>query len=91
MDIQCRKLIGFLNARSKTIKIGKGWRIIVKYVLPVVIFLIAIGGLSNMIRAGSSDQLIVIVILSAMLLISCLIFTVLPPKNPDWDHVDERI
>lgn len=80
------KLIGFLNARSKTIKIGKGWLIIVKYVLPVVIFLIAIGGLSNMIRAGSSDQLIVIVILSAMLLISCLIFTVLPPKNPDWGH-----
>lgn len=88
MDIQCRKLIGFLNARSKTIKIGKGWLIIVKYVLPVVIFLIAIGGLSNMIRVGSSDQLIVIVILSAMLLISCLIFTVLPPKNPDWDNVD---
>lgn len=88
MDIQCRKLIGFLNARSKTIKIGKGWLIIVKYVLPVVIFLIPIGGLSNMIRAGSSDQLIVIVILSAMLLISCLIFTVLPPKNPDWDNVD---
>lgn len=88
MDIQCRKLIGFLNARSKTIKIGKGWLIIVKYVLPVVIFLIAIGGLSNMIMAGSSDQLIVIVILSAMLLISCLIFTVLPPKNPDWDNVD---
>ena len=78
MDIQCRKLIGFLNARSKTIKIGKGWLIIVKYVLPVVIFLIAIGGLSNMIRAGSSDQLIVIVILSAMLLISLFFHLKIP-------------
>jgi len=84
-------LIGFLNARSKTIKLGRGWLAIVKYVLPIVIFIIWIGGLLEIINNGTFDQVIITVILSAILLVSCIAFTILPAKDPEWDDVDERV
>lgn len=84
-------LIGFLNARSKTIKLGRGWLAIVKYVLPIVIFIIWAGGLLEIINNGTFDQVIITVILSAILLVSCIAFTILPAKDPEWDDVDERV
>lgn len=88
---KAERLIEFLNARSKTIKIGKWWIAIVKYILPIVISVIWIGGLMEIIQNGTFEQLIVTVILAAILLVSCLIFTILPAKDPDWDKIDERV
>ena len=88
---KAERLIEFLNARSKTIKIGKWWIAIVKYILPIVISVIWIGGLMEIMRNGTFEQLIVTVILAAILLVSCLIFTILPAKDPDWDKIDERV
>jgi NSS family neurotransmitter:Na+ symporter len=52
------KLIGFLNARSKTIKLGKWWLVIVKFILPIFIAVVWIGGMIDVINNSTSDQLI---------------------------------
>ena len=88
---KAEKLIDFLNSRSKTIKLGKWWLVIVKFVLPIFIAIVWIGGMIDVIKTSTSDQLIFTVIVAAILLIATLIFTILPAKNPDWDNIEERV
>ena len=85
------KLMGFLNARSRTLKLGKGWLIIVRFVLPIVVAIIWLGGLSEILNNGSIDQLMVTMVSAVILLVSCLMASLLPARNPDWDNVEERI
>ena len=88
---KAERLIDFLNSRSKTIKLGKWWLVIVKFVLPIFIAIVWIGGMIDVIKTSTSDQLIFTVIVAAILLIATLIFTILPAKNPDWDNIEERV
>ena len=88
---KAEKLIDFLNSRSKTIKLGKWWLVIVKYILPIFVTIIWIGGMVDVIRTSTHDQIIFTVLSAALLLIVTLIFTVRPAKNPDWDNVEERV
>lgn len=85
------KLIDFLNSRSKTIKLGKWWIVIVKYILPIVISVIWIGGMIDVVNNASVDQLNFTIASAIMLLIATLVFTLLPAKSDDWDNADERI
>ena len=85
------KLINFLNSRSKTIKLGKWWLMIVKYILPIFVTIVWIGGMVDVINNGTNDQLIFTIISAAILLIVTLIFTILPAKTPDWDETEERV
>ncbi len=85
------KLIDFLNARSKTLKLGKWWLVVVRYILPIVVTIIWIGGMVDVINNGTFEQLIFTVISAAILLIATLVFTVLPAKNPDWDNAEDRV
>ena len=85
------KLIDFLNKKSRTIKLGKWWILIVKYILPIFIAVVWIGGLYDVIINGTFDQLIFTLISAAVLLIVTLIFTILPAKDPDWDNADEVV
>ena len=85
------KLIDFLNKRTKTIKVGGWWIVIVKYVLPIFLAIVWIGGMYDVISAGTFDQLVFTVISAVLLLGATLIFTVLPAKNPDWDKTEERV
>lgn len=88
---KAEKLVDFLNARSKTIKLGKWWLLIVKYILPIFISIVWIGGMIDVINTATFDQLIFTLITAAILLIMTLVFTVLPSKNPDWDNAEERV
>lgn len=88
---KAEKLVDFMNARSKTLKLGKWWLVIVKYVLPIFIAIIWIGGLIDVINAGTFDQLVFTAIAAAILLIATLVFTLLPAKNPDWEKAEERV
>ena len=88
---KAEKLIDFLNSRSKTIKLGKWWLVIVKYILPIVVAIIWIGGMVDVFHSSTHDQIIFTVLSAALLLIVTLIFTVRPAKNPDWDNVEERV
>lgn len=88
---KAERLIDFLNSRSKTIKLGSWWLVVVKYILPIFIAIIWIGGLIDVINAGTFDQLVFTAISAAILLIATLIFTVLPAKNPEWENAEERV
>lgn len=88
---KAEKLIDFMNSRSKTIKLGNWWLVVVKYVLPIFIAIIWIGGLIDVINAGTFNQLVFTAISAAILLIATLVFTLLPAKNPDWENAEERV
>ena len=88
---KAEKLIGFLNERSKTIKLSKLWLTIVKYILPIFIAIVWIGGLVDVIVNESTQQLFFMIICAVVLVGLSLIFTLLPDKNPDWNDVDERV
>ena len=88
---KAEKLIDFLNSRSKTIKLGKWWVIIVKYILPIFILIVWIGGMMDVIKSSTFEQLVFTVISAAVLLIGTLVLTILPAKNPDWENHEERI
>ena len=88
---KAERLIDFLNSRSKTIKLGSWWLVVVKYVLPIFIAIIWIGGLIDVINAGTFDQLVFTAISAAILLIATLVFTLLPAKNPEWENAEERV
>ena len=88
---KAEKLIDFLNSKSKSLKLGKWWLLVVKFVLPIFVAIVWIGGMFDVINNGTTDQLIFTVISAAILLIATLIFTVLPAKNPDWDKAEERV
>ena len=88
---KAEKLIDFMNSRSKTIKLGNWWLVVVKYALPIFIAIIWIGGLIDVINAGTFNQLVFTAITAAILLIATLVFTLLPAKNPDWENAEERV
>ena len=88
---KAERLIDFLNSRSKTIKLGSWWLVVVKYILPIFIAIIWIGGLIDVINAGTFDQLVFTAISAAILLIATLVFTLLPAKNPEWENTEERV
>ncbi|MBR2558073.1 MAG: sodium-dependent transporter [Methanobrevibacter sp.] len=89
--LKAEKLVDFLNSRSRTIKLGKWWLIIVKYVLPIVISIIWIGGMFDVASSGSFDQLNFTIVSAILLFGATLVFTLLPSKNEDWENVEDRV
>lgn len=85
------KLIDFLNSRSKTIKLGKWWLVIVKYILPIFITIVWIGGMIDVVNNATFEQLVFTVISAVLLLVATFIFTHLPAKTDDWDNAEERV
>ena len=88
---KCENIIPVLNERSKTIKLCKWWTVIVKFILPIFIAIVWIGGVLDTINSGSNDQLIVFGILTVILLALTVIFTKLPATNKDWDETEYRL
>ena len=85
------RLVDFLNSRSKTIKLGKWWLIIVKYILPIFISIVWIGGMIDVINSSSPDQMIFTLASAILLLGASLVFTLLPAKTDDWNETEERV
>ena len=88
---KAEKLIDFLNERTKTIKVGKWWVVIVKYILPIFITIIWIGGMYDVIRNSTPEQMIFTAIIAVILLGTTLVLTLMPAKNKDWAKADERV
>ena len=84
-------LVEFLNSKSKTIKLGKWWLLIVKYILPIFISIVWIGGLIDVINNAFINQINFTIVSAIILLAVILFFTVRPNKNPDGGNVEERI
>ena len=88
---KAERLIDFLNSRSKTIKLGKWWLIIVKYVLPIFITIVWVGGMFDVVANASIEQLNFTIVSAILLLGATLIFTLLSAKSDDWDEIEERV
>ena len=85
---KAENIIPKLNAKSKSIKLGKWWLVVVKYVLPIFIAIVWVGGI---ISSGSMLELAILAILTIILLGATFIFTKLPAKSGEWDEVKQRL
>ncbi|WP_407414721.1 sodium-dependent transporter [Methanobrevibacter sp.] len=88
---KAERLIDFLNSRSKTFKLGKWWLIHVKYIIPVILIVIWVGGLYELLSIKTTESVIIIIVLALITIISSLIFTKRPAKTKDWFETEERI
>ena len=88
---KCEDIIPNLNARSKTLKLGKWWVMIVKYILPIFIAIVWIGGVLDVISNGSYEQLICFGILTVIIVGATALFTKMPAKNENWDETENRL
>ena len=87
---KAEKLLDFLNRNSKSIKLGKTWLIIVKYILPIVLSIVWIGGMIDILSTANFETIIFIIGLTILLLGSTALLTLLPAKSPDWNETEER-
>jgi len=85
------KTMKTLNERSKTIKIGTWWIVIVKYILPLFILVIWVGGIIDIIKNGSVPQTIVFILMTLLIGGFTVMFTLLKPTNEEWDEAEDRL
>lgn len=76
-------LIETLNKHS-TIKVGKLWKIVIKYILPVCIFGLWVQGIYSTLLTADDISLIIMIILAAVLIAGSIILTILPAKNKNF-------
>ena len=88
---KAEKLIEFLNQRSRALKLGKWGLVVVKYVLPIVVTIVWIGGMIEVMNTCTFEQLIFTIITAALLLVTTLILTILPVKNEEWNNAEDRV
>ena len=88
---KAENIIPKLNAKSKSIKLGKWWLVVVKYVLPIFIAIVWVGGILEVISSGSMLELAILAILTVILLGATFIFTKLPAKSGEWNEVKQRL
>jgi NSS family neurotransmitter:Na+ symporter len=80
------KLIPIFNNKSK-FKIGKWWTVIIKFILPLTIIFILVGGLGSIINNGKTMDITVEIIISAIFIITPLILTIIPCKNREFKRI----
>ena len=76
-------LIETLNEYS-TIKMGKTWKIVIKYILPICIFGLWIEGIYSTLTTSDMISISIMLILTAVLIIIPVVFTKLSAKNKDF-------
>ncbi len=82
------KLIETLNKDSK-IKVGKTWKAIIKFILPICIAILWIQGVYSTITSSDSLSLTIMGILTVILIVLPIIFAKIPAKNKDYYAVDK--
>jgi len=88
---KAEKLINFLNNKSKTFKLGKGWLFHVKYIIPILLTVIWVGGLLDLFEMKTKETILIQTILLILLITTSIIFTLLPAKTETWFETKERI
>ncbi len=83
------ELIKTLNENS-TIKMGKTWKIVIKFILPIFIFVLWAQGVYSTISTGDIISISIMAILTAVLIILPIIFTKLMPKDEDYYEMENR-
>ena len=80
-------LIETLNNNS-TIKVGKTWKIVIKYILPVCIGGLWIQGVYSTVTTADSLSTTIMIILTIVLIVVPIIFAKLPAINKDYYNVE---
>jgi len=86
-----KKTIKTLNQRSKSLKVGTWWLVIIGFILPICIFIFWLSGLIDIIKAGSLDKTIVFIITTVIMVAISAVFTVLKPTNKLWNEAENRL
>ena len=74
------KVMPALNELS-TIKVGKTWKFILKYVLPILLIIVWLFGVAKLIEDGNSFKIMVDVIIVILVVGLSVLFTKLKPKD----------
>ena len=74
------ELIKTLNNNSK-IKVGKLWKIVIKFILPICIFLLWAQGSYLTLKTSDSTSITITLILTVILIVCPIIFAKLPARN----------
>ena len=77
------ELVEVLNSHS-SIQMDPFWKIIIKYILPVCIFVLWAQGVYSTILTGDTTSHMVMLALAIILVVVPIIFTLLPAKNEDY-------
>lgn len=77
------ELINTLNQNS-AIKMGKTWKTVIKFILPICIFGLWAQGVLSTISTGDNVSIIIMTILTAVIIILPTIFTKLKPKDENY-------
>lgn len=88
---KAERLIDFMNGRSKNFKLGRLWLLQVKYIISILLIVIWFGGLYELIAMKTTESVMILIVLTLILIISSVIFTLLPAKSEDWFKIEERI
>ena len=80
-------LIDVLNKNS-TIQVGKTWKTVIKYILPICIFGLWAQGVYSTITAADGLSTTIMIILTIVLIVVPFIFAKLPAINKDYYNVD---
>ena len=80
-------LIETLNENS-TIKMGKTWKTVIKYILPVCIFLLWLDGIYSTLSSGDTISISIMVILTIVIITVPIILARLPAKNKSFYNQD---
>ena len=81
------KLIETLNADSR-IKVGKLWKAVIKFILPICIAILWIQGVYSTITSSDPLSLTIMGILTVVLIVLPIVFAKLPAKAEDYYEVD---
>ena len=77
------ELVEVLNSHS-SIQMDPFWKIIIKYILPVCIFVLWAQGVYSTILTGDTTSHMIMLALAIVLVVVPIIFTLLPAKNEDY-------
>jgi NSS family neurotransmitter:Na+ symporter len=86
-----KRTIRTLNDRSKTIKVGTWWILIIRFILPLSIAVFWVGGLVDIIKDGNVAKTVVFAITTVIMVAISAIFTFVRPTNKLWDQVENRL
>ena len=77
------ELVEVLNSHS-SIQMDPFWKIIIKYILPICIFVLWAQGVYSTILTGDTTSHMVMLALAIIIVVVPIIFTLLPAKNEDY-------
>ena len=85
---KAENLIEVLNSKTRSIRVGKGWVFIVKYLLPIGISIVWLGGMAEIISTYSMERLGITLIVAVIIIAVCLVLTFKKATNPNWDKLE---